>query len=352
MSQLIEVERLTPVEVYNSGNIDKILEKIASDARSQLIDISTEKGRKECASLAYKVSQSKTFLDKMGKALGDDARKQLDTLNAERKKVVEFLDKLKDEIRDPLTTWENAEKQRVATHENELSKIIQIGTFVEQNWQSLKVELIELKIKEIESINRDWQEFTSRASSETQTAFIKLDIAIKNLKKYEDEQAELARLREQERVRIQKERDDKIAREAAEKARIEAEQKAKAETDRITRQAEIERQKIEKEKRDAELKLLAAKKEKEFAEKRARDAAEKAELDKARAIEAERARIEKEKRAAIDAEKAREANIQHKARVNNEILNALVAGGVDADEAKLVVTLIAQGKIVHTKINY
>jgi len=374
VSQLIEVEKLTPVEVYNSGNIDKILEKIASDARSQFIDISTDKGRKECASLAYKVAQSKTFLDKMGKALGDDARKQLDTLNAERKKVVEFLDKLKDEIRDPLTTWENAEKQRVAAHENELSKIIQIGTFVEQNWQSLKVELIESKIKEIESINRDWQEFTARASSEIQTAFTKLDAALKNLKKYEDEQAELARFREQERIRIQKERDEQIAREAAEKAKIEAEnkarieaerlaketerirpeaeQKAKAEADRIAKQAELERQKVLREKQQAEEKALALQREKELAEKRAKDAAEKAEKDKKLAIEAERARIEKEKQAAIDAEKAREANLKHRAKINNEILNALVDGGVDADEAKLVVTLIAQGKVPHTRISY
>lgn len=374
MSQLIEVERLTPVEVYNSGNIDKILEKIASDARSQLIDISTEKGRKECASLAYKVSQSKTFLDKMGKALGDDARKQLDTLNAERKKVVEFLDKLKDEIRDPLTTWENTEKQRVANHENELSKIIQIGSFVEQNWQSLKVDLIELKIKEIESIDRDWQEFAVRASSEIKSAFAKLETAMKSLKKYEDEQAELARFREQERIRIQKERDEQTAREAAEKAkveaenkarieaerlaketeriRLEAEQKAKAEADRIAKQAEFERQKVLREKQEAEARALAMQKEKELAEKRAKEAAEKAERDKQIAIEAERTRIEKEKKAAVEAEKAREANQKHRAKINNEILNALVDGGVDADEARLVVTLIAQGKIVHTKINY
>lgn len=363
MSQLLVVENLKPIEVYNSGNIDNILNKIAEDARAQKTDMSTEKGRKEIASLAYKIAQSKTFLDKMGKALGDDARKQIETLNAERKKCVEFLDKLKDEIRNPLTDWENKEKERVANHELEIARIIQIGTFAESNWQSLKSDFIAKNIQELESIDRDWQEFKDRAANEIQKSFEKLDIVLKNIKKYEDEQAELARLREQEQIRLQKERDERIAQEAAEKARLDAENKARIEAERLAKEterirleaeqkAEFERQKVLREKQQAEEKALAYQREKEMSEKRAREAAERAERDKQLAIEAERARIEKEKQAAIDAEKAREANLKHRAKINNEALSAFVDGGLNEDAAKLAITLIAQGKIPNTRISY
>ena len=97
MSQLLVVENLKPIEVYNSGNIDNILNKIAEDARSQKTDMSTEKGRK-----------------------------------------------------------------------------------------SLKSDFIAKNIQELESIDRDWQEFKDRAANEIQKSFEKLDIVLKNIKKYED----------------------------------------------------------------------------------------------------------------------------------------------------------------------
>lgn len=352
MSQLIEVEKLKPIEVYNSGNIDQILEKIAIDARSQLIDISTEKGRKDCASLAYRIAQSKTFLDKMGKALGDDARRQLDTLNAERKKCVDFLDKLKDEIRKPLTDWENAEKNRVANHENELSKIIQSGIFVELNWQSLKSDFVESKISELKLKDRDWQEFKARSTQEIDSAVKKHETALAKIKQYESEQEELRKFREAEALRIQKERDEKIANEAAEKARIESEQKAKVEADRIARQAELERQRVEKEKRYAEEKIAAIQREKELAELRAKAATEKAEREKQIAIENERKKIEQEKIAAAEAERVRENNKKHRAKINNEVLDALVSIGVSDEQGKKIISEIVTGNIPHTKISY
>lgn len=364
MSQLLIVENLTPIEVYNSGNIDIILNKIAEDARSQELDISTEKGRKEIASLAYKVAQSKTFLDKMGKSLGDEARKTIDTLNAERKKCVDFLDKLKDEIRAPLTEWENKEKTRIATHEAEIQKISQASAYIEQNWISLSVEFIAEKVTELASIDRDWEEFQSRAASEISNAFSRLDQASAKLTKHLNEQAELARFREAEAIRIQKERDEKIAIEAAEKAKQEAELRAKAEAARVARENEKARIEAEQKaaaiQREKDLAIQKAKdaedraaREKQLAEQRAKDAAIKAENDKKLAVESERKKIESEKAKALEAEKVREANKKHAAKINNEVVAGIMSlTALDETAAKAVVIAIASGKVPHTKITY
>lgn len=364
MSELLVVEKLTPIEVYNSGNIDAILNKIAEDTRSQKLDISTEKGRKEIASLAYKVAQSKTFLDKMGKTLGDDARKTIDTLNAERKKCVDFLDKLKDEVRAPLTEWENKEKFRVANHESEILKITQGAAHIEQNWNILTLEFISEKARELESIDRDWEEFQSRAASEISNAFAKLDQASAKLTKHLSEQAELIKFREAEAIRIQKERDEKIAFEAAEKAKREAELKAKEESERVAK--ENERVRLEAEQRAAAIqreKDLAIQKakeaeeriarEKQLAEQRAKEAAEKAEKDKQLAVENERKRIEKENQIRIEAEQAREADKKHRAKINNAVVAGIMElSALDEAAAKAVVIAIATGKVPHVRISY
>jgi hypothetical protein len=358
--EILVVEKLIPTEVYNSGNIDAILNRIAEDAKSQKLDISTEKGRKEIASLAYKVAQSKSFLDKMGKALGDDARKTIETLNSERKKCVDFLDKLKDEIRSPLTEWENREKKRISDHEFAIFKITNVAINAEQNWPNLTMDFIFENVAALESIDRDWEEFKSRAENEISNAFAKLKDASVKITTRIKEQEELTRLREQEQIRLQKERDEKIAFEAAEKAKREAELKAKEESDRVAReaaraaeQAEKEKLNVLKEKQLAEQRELAAIKEKELAEQRAKDAAIKAEKDKQIAIENERLRLERIKQAEIEAERVRENNKKHTDKINNEVVDAIMhLCIIDENMARMVVTAISTGRIPHTKISY
>lgn len=363
MSQLLVFENLKPIEVYNSGNIDQILEKIAQDAKSQKIDISTKKGRDECASLAYKVAQSKTFLDKMGKALGEDARKQLDVLNAERKKCVEFLDKLKDEIRAPLTDWENKEKRRIDNYETEIKNIVSLGIHVETNWQNAKPDSLKAYLEQTKSISHEWEEFEVRAKEAIANTISKIEKSLEKLEKHENEQAELARLREQEKARLQKEHEEKIAFEAAEKAKREAELKAKEESDRVARENERIRLEAEQKaaaiQREKDLAIQKAKeaeervvREKQLAEQRAKQAAEKAERDKAQAVENERKRIESQKAAEIEAERKRESNRRHVASINNAILESFRTLGVDETLAKVLISAMAKGEVPNVKVLY
>lgn len=68
----------------------------------------------------------------------------------------------------------------------------------------------------------------------------------------------------------------------------------------------------------------------------------------------ERVRREAEAKAAAEAAEnaRREADKKHRAKINNEAVDALVAGGFGEDEAKRIVTLVATGKVPNVKIHY
>lgn len=351
-NQLAIIETMSPQEIFNGRNIESILSKVAEEVRTEESDISTDKGRKEIASRAYKIARSKTFLDDLGKKLGEDAQAKLNAINSERKKCREFLDSLKDEIRKPLTEWEQSEKRRVENHEREILKIKELGLSAELNWQTMGQSQIQSSILEIESCDRDWEEFEGRSKTEITAALQKLGKSLDALARFEAERAELARLRAAEAERIQKEREERIAKDAAERARIEAEARADAEAKRIAAAAEQENQRVIGEKIDAEQRAARILAEKEASERRAQEAAVRAEAEKTRAVEQERLRIERERQAALAAEQARENNRKHVAKINRSVLDALVLVGAPDELGKAIVTAIATGKIPHTKIQY
>src|SRR5690606_11791300 len=75
-------------------------------------DLSTDKGRKAIASLAYKIARTKTAIDDAGKKLNEEARAKINAVDAERRAVREHFDALSAKVRQPLTEWEEGEKKR------------------------------------------------------------------------------------------------------------------------------------------------------------------------------------------------------------------------------------------------
>lgn len=353
-SELIVLDKLTPAAIFAPGGVDDILAKITREVKSQHTDISTKAGREAVASLAYKVARSKSALDKMGKDLGETHYKSWKAITGERARIEKELDALKDEVRKPLTEWEDAEKQRIVDHEKailDLEALLDFGAGYPTAAQ-IKERIDALAARPA----RQWQEFVQRAS----------DVALRVGKQLEDEHvaavqreaeaAELVRLRAEEVARQQKERDDKIAAEAAERSRIEAEGKARREAEEAAAKAEAERKRVEQEraeaiaraeKADADRKAAAAK-----AEQDAREAAEAAERNRLASIEAERKRVADEA-ARVAAETAkREADKKHRAKINNEVLAALTLLGVADELGKAIVGAVAKGEVPHTRISY
>ncbi|MDN5416806.1 MAG: hypothetical protein L0G09_05125 [Acinetobacter sp.] len=351
--ELQVLEQNVIVSAFNNANgIQAIVDQIKAQVSSIVPDVTTAKGRKEIASLAYKVAQSKTAIDAEGKKLKEQHTVVTNKIDADRKFARDELDAERDRIRQPLTDWENAEKDRVAKHENAIEAFKGFANndfLIIANSEMIKGAIAALNDQVIDSSFEEYEEQAKLAKLETLET---LRNALSKTQSLEAERAELERLRQAEIERQQKERDEKIAREAADKARVEAEAKALADRKRA------EQEKLEAEQREARLKL-----EKEQAELReqqlkqqAIEREKQAEIDRQKAVEAERLRIEQEAQAKAAAElkeqQAREANKAHKKKICNEALQGLMNLGVSEELGKQILQAIHKGEVPHVSIKF
>lgn len=348
-NKLAVVQKENALQLFTTENgLDPILAGVRTLIDEFKPDVSTKKGRDAIASIAHSVAKSKTYLDSIGKELVDKLKEQPKLVDAERKRIRDTLDAWKDEVRKPLTDWENAEKARVEQHKANIAWFSECQQFVTGS-SSIAAILAEVESKQL---GDHCEEFLSQyvAAKDAAISIIKQNIDAALLA--EAEQAELERLRKEAAEREQKEREERLMREAAENARREAEQKAQREREDAAR---IEREKqLEAERREMQLKLQAEQAERQRieAEKRAEHERQQSEIRAKQAAEAERQRIE-QKQAAERAEAERQAsNKAHRASVNREILAALVGVGLTEEQGKLVVRLAASKQCGQLVINY
>lgn len=344
VNELQVLEQNVIVAAFQKENGTKSLyEQIANNARSIVFNMNDKKERDALKSYAYNLARTKTTVDNYGKELVSGIKAQAAVIDADRKFWRDNMDLLQEEIRKPLTDFENAEKARIKRLEDEVA-VIKMPANLCGEWDaaSIKDAIQTLENKVIDSSFEEFEQEAKLAKFET---LEKLRTALAAREKYEAEQAELERLRKEQLERDQRERDERIAKEAADKARIEAEAKALAEQRRVEREKQEAEEKAEREKREAaerEARLIA---EKEEAELRAQQAAVM-----------ERQRIEREQAAKEEAERkaeeARLANVEHMRSINQEILNKLCAIGLDEGQAKAVITAIARNQIPNVSIKY
>jgi colicin import membrane protein len=354
MNALVVIDTLTPAVYSEPGGIDALLSKLETDVRAIDTDISTPHGRSAIKSLAFKVTRSKTALDDMGKALVADLKKQTGAVDAERRKIRDRLDALAEEVRKPLTDWENIEKDRVAGHEAAIAAMMGISTGASS---SEAPAAIQARIDQLAEINnREWQEFGKQATVTHATSFADLERKLAAAAKRETDAADLARLRIEQAAREQKEREARIAADAAAKATRDAEAKAARDAQEAVERAAAEQQRSERERQDAIAKAEEAERARVAAiakaEQDKKAAAIKAKRDREAAVEAERRRVESA-RAAEEADAARrEADEQHKVKVHTEAALALMNAGLSKDDAKSAVIAIASGAVPRIRLSY
>ena len=293
------IEGKTLIEAFKPNGLDVLIEKIRVEASGFAGDISTEAGRKEIASFAYKIAKAKTQIEKLGKESIEELQKTVKAVTAERQRGVAELQKLQDAVRKPLTDFEEAEKSRIAAHEAAIARLELVAIEAEREWaSSIDVAAMELRLDTIERERFIWEEFNHRGTLAHTTAIKGIREAIERRKKYDAEQEELVRLRSEAAAREQKKREERIALEAAECARKDAEKKA------------------------------------------------------ASAVQAERDRQEAARNAEADAVAKREADTNHRTTINRAILAGLLASGITEEQAKTVIKAILSGTVPHVKIIY
>lgn len=350
--EVLEQNSNEVIEAFKiEGGAQALFDRIASQARSIVPDISTDKGRKAIASVARKVATTKTAFDAHGKALKEQYTVITNKIDADRKLFRDQCDALRDEVRQPLTDWEQAEKDRVAKHEN---SILVIKEHL-QELDSLNAERIANRIEHLENFDVDYtfEEYEDQAKLAKFETLETLRKALVAREKYEAEQAELEAMRHAEALRQQQERDAQIAREATEKAQREAEEKARLEAKRV------QREKAESEQREARLLVEkeAAVLREEALKQKAIDDAKQAEIDKQDAIEAECKRIEAEQaakaQAEIDAQATREADENHRKNICEMALADLnLIPGINHDLARSVLEAIYRNKVANVSIKF
>ena len=338
---LNNLETLNPLTVF-SGGLDEILQRIVSEAKAILLDPTTAKGRADIASLAYKIARSKTLIDDAGKRLGEDAKATLDKINADRRKARDSLDALKEEVRKPLTDWEQAEKERVDRIQARLAEIEGAARFEGEP----SLEAIEARIQWARAFDPvPCAEMAPRAKADQEGAITALEALLVLTQKREEEKAELERLRAEkaehdrrEAERLAKEREEQLKAKASEAARLKAEEDS-------ARAIQAERDRAEREVRIAEAKAASA-----LAEQKAAEA--RAEQDKQAAVEAERRRVADQAKAEAEARAQREEDREHKRTIHGEALAALTHLGISEKTAKKIITEIALGNVPHITIDY
>lgn len=333
--EIVAIEQPEIIEAFKvEGGTKALFGRVSENARSVVFDMSVKKDRESLKSFAYSLARIKTTVDNHGKELVSGIKQQAALIDADRKFWRDNMELLQDEIRKPLTDFEQAEKDRVAKHEN---AILVIKEHL-QELETLDASRIVNRIEHLENFDVDYtfEEYEEQAKLAKFETLETLRKALVEREKYEAEQAEFERLRQAEILRQQQERDAQIAREAAEKATREAEEKARFEAERV------QREKLEAEQREARLKA-----EKEVAELRAVQAAEN-----------ERKRIEAEQVAKAEAERkaaeARLADVEHRRKINQEAVSALCycVAGLTEEMAKDVIRAIAKPAVPNVSIKY
>jgi len=320
ITDLVVIEPVNALAVFKSADqIEEILQKVEREVMSFVPDVTTAKGRKEIASLAYKVAQTKTYLDGLGKDLVAELKEVPKLIDANRKTVRDRLDALRDKSRQPYTDWE-AEQERIK------------------------------------------QEEEARIAAEKLAAQIESDheYALLMDKDFDREKAE--KEAEAERQRIA--REEELKRQAAEKAKREAEEAAQREIEAAAARERVAL--LAKERAEQEAKEAA-----ERAEREKKEAAERAEREKQEAIAAEqrkaqeeadrirreaeakeKARLAEEQRIADEAS-ARAANEKHRKAIGTAVVKALTeATSLSREQAIEVLCALKDNKIPHTSITY
>lgn len=336
--------------IYGHNKLHAYVEAARAAVASEVPDLTTRKGRERIASLAAQVSRSKTAVEKPGREYLKRIKELPRTIEAELREFVTAMDALRDQVRRPLTEWEEAEKARIEAHRQSIEWLRGLAAQV-SGFPSEKIEALIADAESVE-LGPQWEEFEAEVARTKDAVLLSLREALAKRRQYEAEQAELERLRREAAEREQKEREERIAREAAERAQREAEQRAQAE-----REAAIRREqeaKAEAERRELQLKLQAeqAEREKLEAQQRAEQAARDAEARAKAAAEAERQRIADEQARAEAEAKARAADQAHRTAILTAAKEAVMQAGVTEDQARAVINLIRRGMVPNVHITF
>ena len=320
-----------------------------------VFDYRDKKGNQEARSHVAKLRTTKAAIEKKRVAEKEEFLVKGRLVDADAKYLTAVVQSMIEVHETPLKEIENEEKARIHHHKN---RIAQIESIVEAHLSDT-ADNIQGAIESIEHhyvMDESWEEFLLEGTNAKNKAIDSLKNALVQRKKYEAEQAELARLRAESLAREQKDHEERIARESAENARIAAEQTAaNAIRDAQLATERAQREKAESEAREKQALIDAQAREvaqKEASERAIKQAADLAERQRLQAIADTEARIAREK-AAEDAAAAKlAANTAHRTKVKKAAKESFIELGFTEAVAIDLVKDILAGKVAGVTLNF
>jgi len=330
--------------------------EVEKEVEAEVLDVTTEDGRKRIKTIAADINKSKLTLDEPIRAHLRIIKAQPKVLEKNARDSKQRFESLRESVLEPLTVAQKFQDDLLIWLNN-----------VPTNCSAPDVtsETLNFYLAEIEKIDQStiWQELKKKFKVAIENATTTAMVTLERVEQQEKQAAELEVLRKQQAEAEQKENDRLIAEQAAADERNRLEYKASIEKQEIERRAVEAKQREEKAIADAAIEknkaIEAEAREKQAViDNKAReeqaliDAKKREELAIEQATEKERIRLEEvaaqEKQDAED----RANNNAHRAKINRSILVAMISLGFTEEEGKRFITVVAKEQLPDIRILY
>lgn len=337
-------------DIVEYGITDAALVELKSKF-SIVPDAKTDKGYADIKSALKIISPYRTGIESKRKELKADSLARGRLIDAEAKRITLAIvgieapfKEAKQAQDDKIKAIEAARAAEEAEHIAAIEQKVNDIRGLVDGLVCADVEELKSRLEIANSIivnNVEFEELIEDAKEAMSDTVRTLEFSLVKRKAFEEQEAE--------QEKRQKEMDKKQAELDAQQAVIdkhESEQRQKERDNQIAKEAE-ERATKAAELRASETLAEAVRREQDLKDEAERVKREASELEQRLKDEAE-AKIQREK----DEAEKRENNRKHKAKINNEAIDDLVAGGMNKTNAKLAVTLIAKREVANVTISY
>ena len=389
------------IVLFKNITTEAVLKKLEDDSKEYSglhVDMNNKKERKFVKDSAAVIND---ILKKVDRARIDIAKEHRDMIEIEAKSIVDRLETANKCFTSLIDAHKEAKKviedKRKAAEAKQLVKyeslkkllateddfytpysadvlnnnLIDLQSLtIDESYGEYELAALKAQTKGTADLERSINEITKREALEAEQREA-AKLAAEQEQKEREEQAALAAKQEAERIAaynaeqeaikaqeaIDKAEADKQAAIAATKLEAEKVKQAQVDADIAAKQAVIDAEEAERlsKWREEQARVDAEVKRVEAAEKVETDkiAAElKAEKDRQQAIVDEQQRVAAEQKQIEEDKAKREANTKHRKKVQGEILEFMVAGGIDAKKAKGFIFSMSKGDCPWTTINY
>lgn len=320
-------------------------------------DLTVPEQEKQARSDKRSIGKVLSKLDSVHKALKAPLKEKVDLIDGRRKEIKDQLLEVQEKIKGQIISHDKAIEEHAEMLQGKVDNILLLGDASQYS----DLAILDSKhwancISSLKNINVDdsYEDRKADATLAKVETFEKLEIRLEARINYEEEQAELERLRKESVERERADREEKIRQEAKEKAdfeaedaRIKAEEQAEKEKKEAAKKAQDEIDNANRKQQEAEEAEARAKTE-------AKDKAEKAAREEREKIEREQAEKERKEKLERDKEQAKKNKAKHRNKIEKEANVSLVEVVFELDDAHAepIIEAIKEGKIKHISINY